>query len=49
MTLGADKGYDAKDFVMELRELNVRPHIARNSSGRRSASTGAPRGTVAMR
>jgi transposase len=37
ITLGADKGYDAKDFVMELRELNVRPHIAQNSSGRRSA------------
>ena len=29
VTLGADKGYDAKDFVMELRELNVRPHVAR--------------------
>src|ERR671910_506396 len=37
VTLGADKGYDAKDFVMELRERNVRPHVARNSSGRRSA------------
>src|SRR5215208_3001184 len=37
VTLGADKGYDARDFVMELRELNVRPHIAQNSSGRRSA------------
>ena len=37
ITLGADKGYDAKDFVMELRELNVRPHIAQNSRGRRSA------------
>jgi transposase len=37
VTLGADKGYDAKDFVMELRERNVRPHIAQNSSGRRSA------------
>jgi IS5 family transposase len=37
VTLGADKGYDAKDFVMELRELNVRAHIAQNSSGRRSA------------
>jgi transposase len=37
ITLGADQGYDAKDFVMELRELNVRPHIAQNSSGRRSA------------
>jgi transposase len=37
ITLGADKGYDARDFVMELRELNVRPHVARNTSGRRSA------------
>ena len=37
VTLGADKGYDAKDFVMELRERNVRPHVAENSSGRRSA------------
>jgi transposase len=37
VTLGADKGYDAKDFVIELRERNVRPHVAQNSSGRRSA------------
>jgi hypothetical protein len=37
LTLGADKGYDARDFVMELRELDVRPHVARNTSGRRSA------------
>ncbi len=37
ITLGADKGYDARDFVMELRELNVRPHLAQNTSGRRSA------------
>jgi len=37
ITLGADKAYDARDFVMELRELNVRPHVAQNISGRRSA------------
>jgi transposase len=37
VTLGADKGYDAADFVEELRTINVRPHIARNISGRRSA------------
>jgi transposase len=37
VTVGADKGYDARDFVMELRVLNVRPHVAQNSSGRRSA------------
>jgi len=28
ITLGADKGYDAADFVEELRALNVRPHVA---------------------
>jgi transposase len=37
LTLGADKGYDAADFVEELRTLNVRPHVARNTSGRHSA------------
>jgi hypothetical protein len=37
ITLGADKGYDAADFVEELRTINVRPHVAQNESGRRSA------------
>jgi transposase len=37
VTLGADKGYDTADFVEELRAINVRPHVARNTSGRRSA------------
>lgn len=37
ITLGADRGYDAADFVEELRTLNVRPHVAQNVSGRRSA------------
>ncbi len=37
VTLGADRGYDATDFVEELRGLNVRPHVAQNISGRRSA------------
>ena len=37
ITLGADKGYDAADFVEELRTLNVRPHVAQNTNGRRSA------------
>ena len=39
-TLGADRGLDAKDFVMELRERQVTPHIAQNTSGRRSAIDG---------
>jgi transposase len=37
LTLGADRGYDAADFVEELRTMNVRPHVAQNESGRRSA------------
>jgi IS5 family transposase len=37
ITLGADRGYDAADFVEELRTINVRPHVARNINGRRSA------------
>ena len=37
VTLAADRGYDAADFVEELRSMNVRPHVAQNISGRRSA------------
>lgn len=37
ITLGADRGYDAADFVEELRTLNVRPHLAQNIIRRRSA------------
>jgi transposase len=36
-TLGADKGYDARDFVAALRGINVTPHIAQNNNRRRSA------------
>ena len=39
ITLGGDRGFDAADFVMELREINVTPHIAQNTS-RRSAIDG---------
>ena len=28
-TLGADKGYDVRDFVRDCQELRVTPHIAR--------------------
>jgi transposase len=30
LTLGADKGYDTKDFVKEMRGMNVTPHVAQN-------------------
>ena len=37
ITLGADNGYGARDFVVELRERGATPHIAQNQNGRRSA------------
>jgi transposase len=40
ITLGADKAYDAEDFVNELRSMRVTPHVAQNTSGRRSAIDG---------
>jgi transposase len=40
ITLGADKGYDARIFVNELRAMNVRPHVTQNTNGRRSAIDG---------
>ena len=33
ITLGADKGYDAEDFVNELRSINVAPHVAAKARG----------------
>jgi len=40
ITLGADKGYDAADFVNELRSMKVTPHVAQNTANRRSAIDG---------
>jgi transposase len=40
ITLGADKAYDAEDFVNELRSMRVTPHVAQNTSGRSSAING---------
>jgi transposase len=37
VTLGADKGYDVHDFVGELRQMNITPHVAQNDTNRRSA------------
>jgi transposase len=36
-TLGADKGYDTAGFVAGLRALGVTPHVAQNTTRRRSA------------
>jgi transposase len=36
-TLGADKGYDTRDFIGAVRLLGITPHVAQNTSKRRSA------------
>src|SRR5438874_10125167 len=37
ITLAADKGYDVAGFVADLRQYNVTPHVAQNTTNRRSA------------
>lgn len=37
VTLGADKAYDTREFVEQMRERNVTPHVAQNDTNRRSA------------
>jgi len=39
-TVGADKGYDTQDFVAEVRGLGFTPHVAQNTTNRRSAIDG---------
>jgi transposase len=40
LTLGGDKAYDAKVFVEDLRDQNVTPHVAQNTTNRPSAIDG---------
>jgi len=37
-TLGADKGYDTRDFVADLRFAGVTPHVAQNIQPRRHSA-----------
>ena len=37
VTLGTDKGYGTKEFVKEMRQMKVTPHVAQND-GRRGGS-----------
>lgn len=37
VTLGADKNYDTRDCVADLRSINVTAHVAQNTSNRSSA------------
>ena len=40
ITLGGDKNFDTAGFVAALKELNATPHVAQNTSNRRSAIDG---------
>jgi hypothetical protein len=40
VTLGADKNYDTRNCIRELRELRVTPHVAQHTTGRSSAIDG---------
>jgi len=40
ITLGADKNYDTRGFVDELRGMTVTPHVAQNDTNRSSAIDG---------
>jgi transposase len=37
ITVAADKGYDTREFVAGLRAMQVTPHLAQHTTGRRSA------------
>ncbi len=39
-TVAADKGYDTQDFVASVRQLGFTPHVAQNTTNRRSAIDG---------
>jgi IS5 family transposase len=40
VTLGGDKNYDTRDFVRELRQMKITPHVAQNNTNRSSAIDG---------
>jgi len=37
LTVGADKAYDTADFVADMRQICVTPHVAQNNKGRAPA------------
>lgn len=41
VTIGADRGYDTKDFIARSRAQNITPHVAQNQSGHRRSAIDA--------
>jgi IS5 family transposase len=39
LTVGADKGYDTHDFVVDCRAIGVVPHVAQTSDARRRSAS----------
>ena len=39
ITVGADEGFDTADFVSDIRDFNVTPHVAQNTTNKLSPST----------
>lgn len=39
-TVSGDKGFDTRDFIAGCRDLGVTPHVAQNTTNRRSAIDG---------
>jgi IS5 family transposase len=40
ISVGADKGYDARDFVAGLRQMNAVPHVAQNTARKGGSAIG---------
>ena len=40
LTVGGDKNFDTAGFVTAMRDLKITPHVARNTTNRRSAIDG---------
>src|SRR5246127_181695 len=49
VTLGGDKNYDTREFVRELRGMNITPHVAQNTTNRRARWTSEPRDIPGMK
>jgi len=40
VTIGADRGYDSRDFIETCRSMDATPHVAQSTNGRRSGIDG---------